>query len=308
MPLKTDINKPYIDNIEGYDRDRYLLNVSLSDRLDLGQNSLPGAQQVSTAIKHTDQISEFQEHLSQIRLAEEMGNISQSIADDNISLIPQVDGIVDSRNSPDRTPVSVDLMESPAKHTNTQKQRQKTNEDTSDNDTDDRISYESDQVTKSNRKNNNTVKKKGRMAKIYTMNIERKKLLKQRRENTLQKAKGKRLAEEYFLTALKASCKSYKALKSEQKKKKNDNGSIDDESTNITMIANDINNLEIVTNNDATAIMNAKNVDIEPVDTDNVNTADIENGNADSNTDKSKNITMSDHNDDNSVISNNDSP
>ena len=37
------------------------------------------------------------------------------------------------------------------------------------------------------------------------MNIERKTLLKQRREKTLQNAKGKRPAEEYFLTALKAS-------------------------------------------------------------------------------------------------------
>ena len=45
------------------------------------------------------------------------------------------------------------------------------------------------------------------------MNIERKRLLKQRREKTLQNAKGNRPAEEYFLTALKASHKTYKALK-----------------------------------------------------------------------------------------------
>ena len=42
-PLKTDINKPYIDNIDAYNRDRHLLNTSLSNRLDLGQNSLPGS-------------------------------------------------------------------------------------------------------------------------------------------------------------------------------------------------------------------------------------------------------------------------
>ena len=53
-PQKTDINKPYIDNIDAYDRDRHLLNTSLSNRLDLGQNSLPGAQQVRAAVKHTD--------------------------------------------------------------------------------------------------------------------------------------------------------------------------------------------------------------------------------------------------------------
>ena len=32
-PLKTEINKPYIDNIDAYDRDRHLITTSLSDRL-----------------------------------------------------------------------------------------------------------------------------------------------------------------------------------------------------------------------------------------------------------------------------------
>ena len=59
-------------------------------------------------------------------------------------------------------------------------------------------------------------KKKGRTGKIYTVNIERKRLLKQRRERTLQNKRGKGLAEEYFLTALKASHKSYKASKKER--------------------------------------------------------------------------------------------
>ena len=51
------------------------------------------------------------------------------------------------------------------------------------------ITYETDELKKSNRKNINTARKKGRTAKIYTMNIERKRLLKQRREKTLQNAK-----------------------------------------------------------------------------------------------------------------------
>ena len=62
-PVKTEINKPYIDNIDAHNRDRHLITTSLSDRLDLGQYSLPGAQQVRVAVKHTDQISEFPEHL-----------------------------------------------------------------------------------------------------------------------------------------------------------------------------------------------------------------------------------------------------
>ena len=55
MPVKPEINKPYIDNI-AYNRDRHLITTSLSDRLDLGQNSLLGAQWVRVAVKHTDQI------------------------------------------------------------------------------------------------------------------------------------------------------------------------------------------------------------------------------------------------------------
>ena len=97
-------------------------------------------------------------------------------------------------------------------------------------------------------------------------------------------------------------------MKSKQKRNKNDNGSINDENTNIAMIANNITNLEIVTNNDVNATTNAKNADIEPADTDNINMADIENDKADRDNDKSKDIIMSDHNDDNSAMSDNDSP
>ena len=112
-PQKTEINKPYIDNIDGYNRDRQLITTSLRNKLDLGQNSLPGAQQVRVAVKHTDPISDFPEHLRQISLGEEIENISQTIADGNVSLIPQVDGVVDSRDSLDKTPDSIDLTESP---------------------------------------------------------------------------------------------------------------------------------------------------------------------------------------------------
>ena len=75
-PVKTDINKPYIDNIDAYNRAK-----SLSDRLDLGQNSLPGAQQARVAVKHTDQITKFPEHLRQISLGEEIENTSYAIID-----------------------------------------------------------------------------------------------------------------------------------------------------------------------------------------------------------------------------------
>ena len=96
-------------------------------------------------------------------------------------------------------------------------------------------------------------------------------------------------------------------MKSTQKRKRNDNGSINDENTNIAMIANNINNLKLVTNNDVYDITNAENADIEPTDIGNINTADIENNKADTDNDKSKDTIMNDHND-NCAMSDNDSP
>ena len=52
-----------MDSIDAYNRNRALITKSLSDRLNLGQNSLPGAQQVRIPIKHTDQLRKFPEHL-----------------------------------------------------------------------------------------------------------------------------------------------------------------------------------------------------------------------------------------------------
>ena len=163
------------------------------------------------------------------------------------------------------------------------------------------ITYKTDELKKSNRKNINTAKKRGRTAKTYTMNIERKRLLKQRRERTLQNAKGKGPAEEYFLTALKASHKSYKALKNSHKRKKDDNGLINDEDTNIVMTVYNINNLEIVENNEVNATTNAENADTESMDIDNINTTEAE-------TDKNDDIAMSDNNDDNPIMSDKESP
>ena len=62
-PVKTEINKLYIDNIDAYNRARALITKSLSDRLCLGQNSLPGTQQVRVAVKHTNRLREFPEDL-----------------------------------------------------------------------------------------------------------------------------------------------------------------------------------------------------------------------------------------------------
>ena len=163
------------------------------------------------------------------------------------------------------------------------------------------ITYATDELKKSNRKNINTEQKKGRTVKIYTMNIERKRLLKQKRERTLQNAKGKGLAEEYFLTALKASHKSYKVSRNSHKRKKDNNGSINDENTNITMTVYDINNLEIVENHEVNATTNAENADTESMDIDNINMSETE-------IDKNDDIAISNNDDDNPIMSDKVSP
>ena len=119
-PVKTESNKPYIDNIDAYNRDRALITQSLSYRLGLGQNSLPGAQQVSIAMKHTDQMTDIPEHLRRMSLGEETESTSYEEKDRSRNIIPQVDGTMDSRGSLDQTPDSIDLTESLVKHTNTQ--------------------------------------------------------------------------------------------------------------------------------------------------------------------------------------------
>ena len=125
--------------------------------------------------------------------------------------------------------------------------------------------------------------------------------MKQRRERTLQNAKGKGPAEEYFLTALKASHKSYKPSKNSHKRKKDNNGSINDENTNIATTVYDINNLEIVENHEVNATTNAENADTESVNIDNINTVEAE-------IDKNDDIAMSNNNDDNPIMSDKESP
>ena len=155
-----------MDNIDTYNRDRALITKSLSDRLDLGQNSLLGAQQVRVAVKHTNQSIELPEHLRRISLGEDIENISYKIIDRNRSFIPQVDGIADSRDSLDKTPDSIDLTESPVKHINTRRHIEKINEDRSDNDTDETIIFDGDKVKKTYRKDIKALRKRAKSEKL----------------------------------------------------------------------------------------------------------------------------------------------
>ena len=62
-PVKIEDNKSHTDIIDTYNKDRTQINQSLSDRLGLGQVSLPGAQQVIVATKYNDQMTEVSDHL-----------------------------------------------------------------------------------------------------------------------------------------------------------------------------------------------------------------------------------------------------
>ena len=215
-PVKTKDNKPYTDNIDSYTRDRALITQSLSDRLGLGQNSLPGAQQVRVVTKHTDQTTDIPDHLKQISLGEETENISYEETDRNRYIIPQVNGTVDSRDSLNQTPDSIDLTESPVKYKNTQRDTEKSNEDTSDNDIDEMMEFNKDTATKIYQKDTNEQRNmvkivksnKGRSTKVYAINTERKRILIQRREKALQNAKDRKIGEVNVQTALQASTRA----------------------------------------------------------------------------------------------------
>ena len=43
-PVKTEINKPYIDNIDAYNRDRHLITTSLSDNHITNPNPNPRSE------------------------------------------------------------------------------------------------------------------------------------------------------------------------------------------------------------------------------------------------------------------------
>ena len=160
------------------------------------------------------------DHLRQISLGEEIESISYKERDRNRHIIPQVDGTVDSRDSLNQTLDSIDLTISPVKYRNAQRDTEKIIEDTNDNDTDEIVKFNKDKARKVYGKDRNeqkdiektdeddtyeTVKfNKGRATKVYEINIEKKKILKERREKALQNAKDKNTEKAKAQAALQA--------------------------------------------------------------------------------------------------------
>ena len=224
---------------ELYKEDRALITQSLSDRLGLGQNSLMGAQQFRVAIMHTDQMTDIPEHLRQMSLGEETESTSYEERDRNRYIIPQVDGTVDSRDSLNQTPDSIDLTESPVKYRNTQRDTEKSNDDISDNDIDEMIKFNTDKARKIYGKDTNEQRKwakivksnKGRTTRVHAIKTERKRLLKQRREKALRNAEDRKIGKANAPIALQASTRANRASKDTQDIKMTDNAATGEDNT-----------------------------------------------------------------------------
>ena len=149
-------------------------------------------------------MTDIRDHLRWISLGKEIESISHKGRDRNRHIIPQLDSTIDNRDSLNWTPDSVDLTVSPEKYRNEQTDRVKTNEDTNDNDTDEIVKSNKDKARKVYGKDRNeqrdtektdedtnddiyeSVKfNKGKATKVYEINIEKKKILKERREKAL---------------------------------------------------------------------------------------------------------------------------
>ena len=74
----------------------------------------------------------------------ETESTSYEETDRNRYIISQVDGTVDSRDSLNQTPDSIDLTISTVKYKNTQRDTEKSNEDARDNNIDEMIKFNKD--------------------------------------------------------------------------------------------------------------------------------------------------------------------
>ena len=153
-------------------------------------------------------MTDIPDHLRQISLGEETDSTSYKERDRNKHIIPQVDGTVVSRDSLNWTLDSIDLTVSPVKYSNAQRDTEKINEDTNDNDTDEMVKCNKDKARKVYGKDRNeqrdiektdedinddaheTVKfNKGRATKVYEINTEKIKTIKRKKRKSTTECK-----------------------------------------------------------------------------------------------------------------------
>ena len=134
-PVKTAHNRQYIDNISIYDSDLQRISKSVGHKLDLGQNSLPGAQQYTTVkaaadIKVQDKAMKVQdkEDTPKVHMSDDNGQNKREIYRRAEYIIPQLDGIhnaSDSSNIDSHDYLDLANIDSIQPNTRGQKKRQK---------------------------------------------------------------------------------------------------------------------------------------------------------------------------------------
>ena len=189
---------------------------------------------------------------------------------------------------------------------------QKINGDTSDDDTDETITFDDDKVKKTYRKDTNARRKraksvktkKGRITKMYTINIKRKKLLKQRREKALQNAKDRKLAKENFLAALKADCKADRASNHIQSTANTNDELINGSNTDILISVENADNTAIAAENADNPATDTENIDNDIANAEYIDNAAInaDTSNPATDSEKSEDAVMSNNNTDDAVL------
>ena len=150
--------------------------------------------------------------------------------------------------------------------------------------------------------------KKGRTTKIYAINIERKRLLKQRREKALQNAKDRKLAKGNPLVALKADRRANRASNDSQSSTNMNDELIDGSNRDTVIGVGNTDNTAINAENANNAATDAENTDNDAINAENTDNAAVNadnKSNAATDGKKSDNAAMSDDNTDNATMSDN---
>ena len=107
-PVKTVHNRQYIDNISAHDSELQRISKSVHHKLDLGQNSLLGAQQYTTveaaaAIKAQDKAMKVQdkENTQKVHISNDNGQYKREIYRRAEYTIPQLDSTYNASDSSD---------------------------------------------------------------------------------------------------------------------------------------------------------------------------------------------------------------
>ena len=107
-PVKTVHNRQYIDNISAYDSELQRISKSVHHKLDLGPNSLLGAQQdtaveAAAAIKAQDKVMKVQdkENAQKVHMSNDNGQYKKEIYRRAEYIIPQLDGTYNVSDSSD---------------------------------------------------------------------------------------------------------------------------------------------------------------------------------------------------------------